>query len=590
MTHAQSGTSASAVSQDSLLAVLKRHEVPGASILTFSAKGVDRTFYLGSADLSSKRPVTSQTRFCVGSIAKSFLAAAVMKAHAEGGLDIYQPLGNLLPNLEYSNEWEASSPITIAHLLEHSSGFDEAHFDLEARTNSQTPLAETITLSASSLHTQWEPGTANVYNNLGAIVAAHLLESATGSLLENYVDRQIFTPLGLSSATYRPGGEQFATGYQGRGEAVPFPDIAQWPVGALSMTGVDLARFVRMLLQDGLLDGKQVLQSSDVESMQRPESYLGASYGLAFGYGKGLIHTLEKNQHFIGHTGQYGGFISEFGYSEELDFGYLILLNSRDGGKAIREIKKRIIPEREDATATPAAYVPSTDYMDSLTGSYQLTGSSLGLLYPFLRLADIQQLHQEDEQLVQRSMLGGDRRLEFVSKHVLREVDQPIGTGLVLAEAEQQILRSDGTDYHRIGTLSAYLQFWLAVVCTVSFALALIVVPVQLLVARLRRSPTVRPLLVAYLPFGILALAVGQWLLLYDTTVLYSAGAVLYFILSCLFGLAVLASLYVTARSLTGPRLGTLIRSELLVLTLVSTTIFGYLLYWGLIGLSLWGY
>ena len=452
------------------------------------------------------------------------------------------------------------------------------------------PLAEITALSASSLHTEWEPGTANVYNNLGVIVAAHLLESATGSELETYVDRQIFIPLGLTSATYRPGGSQFATGYQGKEEAVPFPDIAQWPVGALSMTGSDLARFVRMLLQNGLLDGKQVLQSTGVAIMQRPESYLGAPYGLAFGYGKGLIHTLEKKQHFVGHTGQYGGFVSEYGYSEDLDFGYLILLNSRDGGKAIREIKQQLIPEQKANNATPLTYVPSGDYLDSLTGSYQLTGSSLGLLYPFLRLADIQQLRNEGGQLVQRSVLGGDRVLKFVSKYVLREVDQPVGTGLVVAKADRQVLRSDGTDYHRIGTFSAYLQFWLAANLHGNFCTSPNCCPDSVADCQTTPVPHHATLLFASLPFGILALAVGQWLLLYDTTVLYSVGAVLYFILSWLFGLAVLVSLYVTARSFTSPRLGALIKSELLVLTLVSTTIFGYLLYWGLIGLGLWSY
>ncbi len=578
------------VSKDSLLAILARNEVPGASILTFSAESIDQEFYLGSADIAGDRPVTSETRFCTGSIAKSFVAAAVLKAHTAGILDVHQPLSELVPSLDYDNIWEANSPITLVHLLEHTSGFDDAHFDLEARANSRTPLAEIVALSTSSLHAQWKPGTANVYNNLGVIVVAHILESATGSDLATYLDRQIFSPLGLTSATYQPGGAQFATGYQNKDEVVPFPDVAQWPVGALSMTGVDLAHFVRMLLQGGSLHGKRVMRAAEVESMQRPESYLGASYGLTFGYGKGLIHTLEKSQHFIGHTGQYGGFASEFGYAEELNFGYVILLNSRDGSQAIKELKQAIIPEQHSAITASVPYVPAGDYLDSLTGGYQLTGSPLSLLHPFLRLADIQLLRSEEGQLVQRSMLGGDRVLEFVNKHVLKELHQPVGTGLIVAEVGQQVLRSDGTDYHRIGTGSAYLQFWLAAICTVSFVLALIVVPIQLLIAWLRRSPTAWPLLVVYLPFAVLALAVGQWLILYDTTVLYSPGAVLYLILSCVFGLAVLASVYFAVRYLVTLRFSVFLRIELLMLTLVSMTIFVYLFYWGLIGLRLWSY
>ena len=571
---------------DTLQQILHHHAVPGAAVLTFTATGILQEHYSGLADLATARPVDAQTPFCVGSIAKSVLAAAVLQAEGEGHLSLHQPLSELLPDLRYHNPWAATSPVTVAHLLEHTSGFDDAHFDLEARADARTPLAEVAALSEASLTTQWEPGTAAVYNNLGAMLAAHALEAATGTDFKGYVAQHVFGPAGMHTATYRPQQTELATGYRGDGEVVPFPDVAQWPVGALSMTGRDLSRFVRLLLNDGLLDGRAILPPGTVADLQRSDTYYGAAYGLQYGYGKGLIHRLENNHPFVGHSGQYGGFQAEFGYSEALDFGYLILLNHREGAGAIAEIKRRLIPVAEEVAVTN--YVPEESYVDALTGAYLPVGAPLGLLYPIVRLADIQLLHNREGQLVQRSMVGGERPLEFVNKHVLREAGQAVGTGLAVAEYGR--LRSDGTDYRKIGKVAAYLQFWGAAFCGLVWVLGLLIVPVQLLVARYRRSPITCPLLIAFLPIALLVVALGQLVFLYNTTVLYSAGAVLYFGLSVLFALATGVSVVSSLRMVWKSSFGRLFKVELLVLAGVSVTVLGYLLYWGWIGLRLWGY
>ena len=582
----QAAVSSKALS-DSIEVSLANHSVPGAAILTFSASAITEEIFLGTADLETGEPVGPGTVFCVGSIAKSFLAAAILRAQQDGDLDIYRPLAQTTPVLPYRNRWENTSPVTLAHLMEHSSGFDDAHFDLEARASDRTPLSEVVALSKSSLESQWEPGTANVYNNLGAIAAAYLLEEATGTGLESYVDEHIFRPLGITTATYRPAPSSIAQGYQASGEPVSFPAVAQWPVGALSMTGPDLARFVRMLLGEGTLGNSRVLRSQDVVAMETPETYIGSDYGLEYGYGKGLMQKLEKGHVFIGHTGQYGGFSSEFGYSKALNFGYLVLLNQRDGSKAIEEIKERLLPDFP-AAAPPASYSVSTGYLDSLTGGYQLVGSPIGLLYPFLRLADIQRLQRDGDALYQQSMLGGRREVQFVARHVTREAYQPTGTGLLLPD--RGLLRSDGSDYRRISTVSAYLQFWTAAACVVVLLFGLVLLPIQLLILRRRKSPASRPLLWAYVPLLVLVAMFGLSLVLYDTTVLYSAGAVLYFVLSLLLGIAIIASVIAAVRTVKRTSLSRLVQIELVLLNLVTTTVFGYLLYWGLIGLRLWDY
>src|SRR5262245_6459703 len=105
--------------------VLDSNRVPGAGVVLVSRKRVLWVTGLGTADRAAATPVTTDTRFRVGSITKSFVALAVLKLQEEGRLRLEDRLRDRAPEISFSNPWEDSDPVLLVHLLEHTSGMDD---------------------------------------------------------------------------------------------------------------------------------------------------------------------------------------------------------------------------------------------------------------------------------------------------------------------------------------------------------------------------------------------------------------------------------------------------------------------------------
>ena len=108
--------------------ILDENRIPGASVALVDG---DRTIWaggVGTADVAGGVEVTANHLFRIGSISKSFTALAVLHA-AEGGLlDLDTPVRELAPEVEFTNSWEETHPVTVAMVMEHTAGFDDIHF------------------------------------------------------------------------------------------------------------------------------------------------------------------------------------------------------------------------------------------------------------------------------------------------------------------------------------------------------------------------------------------------------------------------------------------------------------------------------
>lgn len=108
-----------------IAAVLEREAVPGVGLALVDRRGVVWAGGVGLADRDGKTPVTADTQFRVGSITKSIVALGVARLAEQGRLDLDRPLAELMPEIDVTNAWAASSPISLAHALEHTAGFDD---------------------------------------------------------------------------------------------------------------------------------------------------------------------------------------------------------------------------------------------------------------------------------------------------------------------------------------------------------------------------------------------------------------------------------------------------------------------------------
>lgn len=369
--------------REQIAAVLEREQVPGVGIALVDRERVIWAGGVGVADLDTRRPVDADTQFRAASITKSFVALAVMHLIEQGRLALEQPLHELMPDIEIDNRWASEAPITLAHALEHTAGFDDMHFNEWYGDEAVSPR-DALAINPRSRVVRWRPGSRMSYSNPGFTIAGHAIELATGERWDAYIEREILTPLRMPTARFRrtpEHAEQLATGYSRPGQAAVFRPIAHAPAGSLLISAKELGNWVRFWLLRGELDGQRIVSASSLARIERTETlpYLGtdANYGLG-NYGD-VMHPVRSR----GHDGGLPGFLSSYRYFPELGVGYVMLLNATHSSQAYVEIRTllfayltrdRVLPEPPlvepdpEAIAAAAGYYAFANPRNALTG------------------------------------------------------------------------------------------------------------------------------------------------------------------------------------------------------------------------------
>lgn len=579
---------AQTVSLDKKIAsILKKYQIPGAAITLVDKDTVLYTGYFGKSDLVGNRTVGGATKFTIGSISKTFLALGILSAQEKGQLSISSPLREMSPGFNFTNQY-SQGPLTLAHLLEHTSGFDEAHFDIFARTDANTPFQSVLGQSQHALTTRWAPGSYFSYNTLNYIAAAAILEEKVDGDFVGFMRENILEPLGMHDATFHPeANPDWSKAYSSAYEE-PFPSLPQWPAGSLTTNLKGMQNFTQLFLNKGSFNGNQLVSSTSIQAMETPETSLLARNGVKFGYGKGLMQEFVGNTVFYGHNGSYGGFLSGFGYSRDLNIGYVILINDREGSKAIKEIKNELLkPYRSDPIpASEAAHSPPQKF----EGAYQPITFNVEVLYPFMRLIDLQLLDAEGEHLVQSSMMGGAVRWAAVEERKFQKDNEPQAS-TVFIEENMDTLWLGETSYIRISKVSAYVQFYLALLCIALLVFSFFSLGITCIRAGILKGKVNRAVLFSFLACMFLVVSFTGLVFFYDPEKLYSTGAMVYYFSSWLFLVFSVISGYFFVHGLfVKPSLGKWLWFQVRIASVVNLIISSYLMYWGLIGLALWNY
>jgi CubicO group peptidase (beta-lactamase class C family) len=139
--------------------VLQDAGVPGAGIALVRTDAVEWAGGVGYADRDARTPVTADTHFRVGSISKTFLAMALVQLSEDGIVDLDAAVPDIAPEVAIDNPWNDTAPVRIIHLLQHTAGFDDMHFNERylAPGEAKRPLAAVLKLN--SRRVRWEPET-----------------------------------------------------------------------------------------------------------------------------------------------------------------------------------------------------------------------------------------------------------------------------------------------------------------------------------------------------------------------------------------------------------------------------------------------
>src|SRR6267378_2753489 len=324
--------------------VLDKEHVPGAGIALIANGEVLWCGGIGQADIAANRAVSCDTEFRVGSISKTFVALALLKLQEEGKINLYARLQDVAPEIPFKNRWEATHPVRIVNLLEHTAGFDDMEpsevYNVHDRYD--FPLLDVFKRFRKPQSVRWPPGTRMSYSNPGNAIAGYLIEKTTGKPFDQYIREAFLRPMGMEHADYpftEANKALLATAYEGSPpKPSGYPFIYLRPAGDLKASPGELAKLVQFLLRRGKAGDTQLVNTESILRMEAPETTLAAKNGLRLGYGLCNYSSVEGGVVTHGHDGGIDGFVSSYRYMPEQNWGYVVLLNSTNSGRALHHL------------------------------------------------------------------------------------------------------------------------------------------------------------------------------------------------------------------------------------------------------------
>jgi CubicO group peptidase (beta-lactamase class C family) len=359
---------------------LQASKTPGAAVAVVLGDQVVFSHGYGLASVDTGAPLTPDMLFRLGSTTKMFTASAVVGLALEGKLDLNAPVSRYISGLD-----PTIGQLTANQLLSHTSGLhDEApmfgsHDDAALGNGIHAWKADFLFAP---------PGRIYSYSNPGYWLAGYLAETVSGKLYADVIAERIFAPLGMQRSTLRPAMAMtwpLAQGHEIRDghPAVirPAADNASgWPAGSIFSSALELSRFVIAFMNDGRLDGRQVLPQKLIAIMSSPHAEIP---GGDQHYGYGFELSASRGVHWVEHGGSRAGYGSTIRMAPDRKFAVIIVANRSGSGmpKLADAISEAVLALDPKSEREPAAHPLTTEELHRCAGAY-VNGTSKVELEP----------------------------------------------------------------------------------------------------------------------------------------------------------------------------------------------------------------
>jgi CubicO group peptidase (beta-lactamase class C family) len=363
-----------------LLEELKEMHTPGAAMAIVSGDKIVFAKGFGVANVETNAPVTPEMLFRIASVTKMLTATAIASVAEQGKLKLDAPIGTYVEGLS-----PQLSQVTVHQLLTHTAGIVA-----EARRvgmQDESALASFARTSKDAELFFDQPGRIYSYSNPGVALAGLTLQEAAHKPYTEVMDEVLFKPLGMKRTTFRT---QLAMTYPlSMGHDVgedkkpalvrPFPVEAEYlPAGGMMSNVTDLARFAIAFMNDGRVDGQQVLSPSVIKKVSTP--YVDAhSFGGEVKHGYGMRISDYRGVRILEHLGGTTGFGAMLRMIPEHRFAIIILGNStlaqfnKTAEKAMElMLPLQAKPESKPTTAQPLSAAEMANYVGTyLNGTFK---------------------------------------------------------------------------------------------------------------------------------------------------------------------------------------------------------------------------
>ena len=318
-------------------AAMKQWKVPGLAIAVVRGDSVIIAKGYGVRTLGDPAPVDAQTMFAIGSASKAFTGATLEMLADEGEVSFDGRVTDYLPWFEMYDPW-VTREIRVRDLLLHRSGMSGGNNIWYGTTASREEIVRSIRRLKpnTSFRTRFQ------YQNLMFITAGEVTHAVTGQRWDDVVKARIFGPLGMTASNTSvrdlAGRPNVATPHADLGgevKVIPYRNIDNaGAAGSINSNVTDMAKWLRLWINDGTFEGKRLLSEAMVREATTPQFTVDDPGMIArlmspkfLGYGYGWFVEDFRGQRWVNHGGNIDGMAAMVGFLPESRIGVVVLTN-----------------------------------------------------------------------------------------------------------------------------------------------------------------------------------------------------------------------------------------------------------------------
>lgn len=307
---------------DKLFAQWNKTSTPGCALAIIKDGQIIYKRGYGMAKLEDGIVMTPSKIFDIGSVSKQFTAACIAVLVEEGKISINDDIRKYIPEMP-----NYEKPITISHLLHHTSGVRDYNALLSLAgfsPNSDCPtVEEALEIICKQKRLNFLPGEEFSYSNSGYFLLSCIVERVTGKSLNDFAQEHIFKPLGMTSTIFQDDHTQIipnrATGYSAGPKGYKI-DMSNWDEtgdGNVYTSVEDLFLWDQAFYSNKL--GKSLMDNLQAVGVLNDGRKLDYAFGLVIGEYKGLKT--------VSHGGAWAGFRAALVRFPEQKFSVICLAN-----------------------------------------------------------------------------------------------------------------------------------------------------------------------------------------------------------------------------------------------------------------------
>jgi CubicO group peptidase (beta-lactamase class C family) len=399
---------------------------PGVAVVVVKDGEILFSKGYGYADMENKVPVDPEkTVFEYGSVSKLFVYTTIMRLVEEGRLDLHTDIRWYLPdgflkNLRYHE------PITLLHVMNHTTGFEDFLFDVILTSPDIRPGFEE-TLRTSQPQQVYRPGTVSAYSNYAVGLAAYIAQGVIGQEFHEYLLDSIFLPIDMDHTSAHPTledkpwlAQNNAMGYaplaDGTFKKGAWSYIPLYPVGSVNGTAKDLAYFALALMPP---EGQNSPLFQNRETLNEMLSQSHAMGPGLTGFAHGFVEY-DGPYRGVGHGGNTAYFTAQMNIVPEKRFGVVVLANAASEMDLTEGLTKVLLGEKQEEALPYEGVLPDAGDVEGTYISARRAHHGFLKLYAYLSLLRVRAVEPDT---IEMHFAGQSAKLVQTAPYVFKQIE-----------------------------------------------------------------------------------------------------------------------------------------------------------------------